>query len=353
MPRLSVVTPYGGAGASSRVRIYDWLAHLAAPHRLFNYVGARNASMLTLLARLPRVVRAERSLRALNLSHDVLLLHREASPLSRGHLEGALLHSAHHSIYDFDDALQWDTGPGLRNAVPKSVKAERCVRSADTVLAGSELLADWASRFAREVYVVPSCVEPDDYAVRVDYRMSGPPVLGWVGSPTTEPHLALVEEPLLELHRRTGARLIVVSAGSAPLGALQTMVTRVEWDSGTVGQVMTTFDVAIAPLTATLFARGKCAYKVLQYAACGLPVVGSPVGANREVLGRLGLAAVSHPSEWLDQLEALLAGSADARRALGERARLGVVQHYSYAAWASVMSRLLGVPKDARLRSWA
>jgi glycosyltransferase involved in cell wall biosynthesis len=350
---LSVVTPYGRAGASARVRVYDWLEYLAAPHRLCNYLGARNASPQTLLARIPDVVRAERSLRALDLSRDVLLLQREASPLSRGHLEQSLLRRALRSVYDFDDALQWDSVPGLRSAFPKPLKTERCVRAADLVVAGNDLLADWASRFSREVHVVPSCIEPDQYPVKTDYDLTGQPVLGWVGSPTTEPHLKLVEDPLLEMHRRTGARLVVVSAGAAPLGALEPIVTRVEWNPVTVGRVMTSFDVAIAPLIETLFARGKCAYKVLQYAACGLPVVGSPVGANREVLGRLGLAAVSHPSEWPDQLEALLAGSADARRALGERARLGVVQHYSYAAWASVMSRLLGVPTDARLRSWA
>lgn len=351
MSGLSVITPYGPAGASSRVRIYDWLDHLAAPHRLHNYIGARNASPRTLLARLPAVVRAERALRALDVSHDVLVLQREASPLSRGHLEQDLLRRAHHSIYDFDDALQWDTGPGLRGAFPKALKAERSVRAADLVVAGSDMLADWASRFAQEVRVVPSCIEPDNYLVKTEYDRTGAPVLGWVGSPTTESHLRLVEEPLLEVHRRTGAKLVVVSAGSAPLGALEAMVERVEWDPATVGEVLTSFDVAIAPLTTSLFARGKCAYKILQYAASALPVVGSPVGANREVLGRLGGAAASSPDEWLDQMAALLAAPAGTRRALGQNARLGVVQHYSYAAWAPVMSGLLGVPPELRQRS--
>ncbi len=54
-----------------------------------------------------------------------LLLHREASPLSRGGLERRLLSSSEFSIYDFDDALQWDYGAGgrLRRLAPKAPKA--------------------------------------------------------------------------------------------------------------------------------------------------------------------------------------------------------------------------------------
>jgi glycosyltransferase involved in cell wall biosynthesis len=38
------------------------------------------------------------------------------------------------------------------------------------------------------------------------------------------------------------------------------------------------------PLTDTLWTRGKCGYKILQYMAAGIPAVASAVGANRDII---------------------------------------------------------------------
>ena len=338
---LTAVLAYGKAGASARVRGYDWLHRLGIPHRLHDYVGAANASPRTLLTRLPAVSRAERALRRVDLSGQTLFLHREASPLSRGDLEVELLRAADRSVFDFDDALQWDVGRGLRTLIPKPGKLARCVREADVVLAGSELLADWASRTSREVHLVPSCVEPAGYHAKVSYVVSEAPVLGWVGSPTTERHLRLVQEPLLRLHAMTGARLVVVSAGAAPLGPLDAMVDRVPWDPATLADVLTSFDVAIAPLAQELFARGKCAYKILQYASAALPIVGAPVGTNRQVLDQLGAATAATGQEWLTRLTDILSSCPADREAMGGAAHTGVRDHYSFAAWEPVMAGLL------------
>ncbi|MBL0298022.1 MAG: glycosyltransferase [Betaproteobacteria bacterium] len=36
------------------------------------------------------------------------------------------------------------------------------------------------------------------------------------------------------------------------------------------------------PLPDSPWERGKCGYTLVQYTACGVPVVASPVGVNRE-----------------------------------------------------------------------
>ena len=53
------------------------------------------------------------------------------------------------------------------------------------------------------------------------------------------------------------------------------------------------------PLQSCPWSLGKCGYKMLLYMACGVPVVVSALGMNREVLarGKVGLGAESL-SDW-------------------------------------------------------
>ena len=41
-------------------------------------------------------------------------------------------------------------------------------QQADRVIAGNEILADWASEVARDVVVVPSCVAVKQYRQKID-----------------------------------------------------------------------------------------------------------------------------------------------------------------------------------------
>jgi glycosyltransferase involved in cell wall biosynthesis len=79
--------------------------------------------------------------------------------------------------------------------------------------------------------------------------------------------------------------------------------------------------VGIMPLFNDDWGRGKCSYKMLQYMACGIPVVVSPVGMNAEVLGQgeVGFGANS-AREWHEGLMQIL-DSRGLRRALGENGR--------------------------------
>ncbi|MCY1180088.1 sugar transferase, PEP-CTERM/EpsH1 system associated [compost metagenome] len=95
------------------------------------------------------------------------------------------------------------------------------------------------------------------------------------------------------------------------------------------------------PLIDGPWEKGKCGYKLIQYMACGIPVVASPVGVNVEIVGdnRCGLLAHDQ-AEWLAALSHLLA-SREERTRLGLAGRHAVESRYSIQAQAPVLEKLL------------
>lgn len=346
-----VLSCYGSGGASTRVRLYDWLRHTQVEAEIYDYVGGSN-NHATQLIRVPvKVLRAERELRGLRrrLGERTLIVSRQASPFSSGGLAEQLLDSARHSVYDFDDALFADDESLTGRIWSKPAAWRRSVQAADVVIAGSDLLADAALKFTPNVVMVPSCVEPADYTVKVDYELSSPPRGVWLGSPPTEPFLRTLTEPLLHLHKRFGLRLSVVSAGNASLGSLDSMVDRTAWSPMSFAQVLAAADFGVMPLPDTPFTRGKCSYKLLQYAASGLPLIGSPVGANAKALDVLRGYAASTSGGWIDVIESILLAPSSERARSGEVARKAVIDHYSYSTWEKTWLRTTGISSSATL----
>lgn len=336
MSELDVFSMYSAQAGSTRVRIYDWLNHLKLEAEEHPYAGLPNAGVGTLSHHPGKVLRAEWSSRTGKTSGRRVLMSREASPFSRGEVEERILRMAGHSAYDFDDALFHDTSI-RRRAFGGARKFERAVRAADTVIAGNEYLAEWAAAFNEDVRIIPSCVEPGDYCL-VDHaaRSRATPTLVWLGSASTEQYLVPLIDQLLTVHGVTGARLKLISSphDNPELAALAPMLDRVAWAADTFAAELSEADVALAPLDDTPYARGKCAYKILQYGAAGLTVVGTPVGANALALSRVGGRAVTAARDWGDALGEALAEPAERREVAGRQARRAIEEHYSFAAWA-------------------
>ncbi len=354
-PALVVASSYGRAGASSRVRVLEWLSFLGLPAEVLDYLGTSDVRPGTLARDPLGVLRAEVRLRRVlsGPAPERLLVSRSMTPLAGGRLEAAFLRRAGWGVYDFDDALYADDRGGIHRFLGEGAGWARAVRAADLVVAGNTYLAEAAAEHNDDVVVIPSCVHPAAYPQKQDYAVGFPPRLIWMGSPSTERFLEAVAPALLAVHRRTGARLTVVSAGDRSLGDLAPMTDRVRWDGSRTDALLAEADCGLMPLPDDPFTRGKCAYKLLQYGAAGLPAVASPVGVNAQVLDELGGLAARNTDEWTDALLALLEEPESARRARGLQARAAVEHGYSYAAWGPAFLRALNLDEGSTGRDTA
>jgi glycosyltransferase involved in cell wall biosynthesis len=123
----------------------------------------------------------------------------------------------------------------------------------------------------------------------------------------------------------------IVGSVQQQLGELEAVIDRVPWSLPHVYDAIGTYDIGLMPLRDTPYERGKCAYKLLEYGAAGLPSVASPVGANASILGEAGAPAPRTVDDWHQALVELLTASAAERAQLGQRLREVVTAGYSFA----------------------
>ena len=95
------------------------------------------------------------------------------------------------------------------------------------------------------------------------------------------------------------------------------------------------------PLPETPFAEGKCGYKLIQYMACGVPVVASPIGTNRKIVahGASGFLANTQ-EEWVEAIGCLLSNR-KLRAQMGSQGRCVVENHYSLDVAGPELLRIL------------
>jgi glycosyltransferase involved in cell wall biosynthesis len=115
----------------------------------------------------------------------------------------------------------------------------------------------------------------------------------------------------------------------------------IAWSEQTEVQSIANFDIGIMPLLDEPFARGKCGYKLIQYMACGLPVVASPVGVNSQIVehGVNGFLADT-PEQWEHALQTLLT-DASLRQRMGQAGRAKVEREFCIQVTGPRLAALL------------
>jgi glycosyltransferase involved in cell wall biosynthesis len=164
---------------------------------------------------------------------------------------------------------------------------------------------------------------------------SGQPVIGWIGSSTTLPYLKALRhvfEKLQVIPR------VIASGDPAILGfSVDFRPWRLESELAELAQL----DIGIAPLPDTAWEKGKCGVKLLQYMACGMPVVASPVGVHNAIVrhGVNGFLA-RDTVEWCEYLGELV-GNAKVRGRLGAAGRGTVEKSYDIHLAAEKVAAVL------------
>lgn len=343
--RVAALTRYDSLAASTRQRVLQYLPALAAAGIEVDYhplLGQEYLASLVTGRGYSRAAVASAYLRRLALlmrarRYDALWVYAELFPYLPGEFEALALRSGRPVIYDFDDAffLQYGTHPRPLVGRALTHKFERLLAGAAACCCGNAFLEEYAARFNDATVILPTVVDATRY-VPMPRPLGGPAVIGWIGSPSTWRYLRDMAPLFDSVCREAPAEVAVVGAGDAApedVGGLSSFrFTR--WTEEKEIAAVQAMDIGVMPLPDEQWARGKSGYKLIQYMACGLPVVASPVGVNCEIVrhGVNGFLA-STADEWRDALSRLIA-SPELRRTMGTAGRRDVETRYSLAATA-------------------
>ncbi len=221
--------------------------------------------------------------------------------------------------------------------------AEYAARSCSLIVCGNLYLAEKFSQWNSNVVVIPTGVDTEQLRPINNINNAESLIIGWIGTAGNYPYLESIEPALRKvLGAYKNARLQIISNQFPTfLQHLGQQLDYRRWRPGIENDLLPQFTIGIMPLVDSEWARGKCAFKMLQYMAAGVPVVTSPVGMNRVILeaGEVGFSANS-TQDWVEALIGLLDNS-ELASGLGANGRKLVEEKYSLKqvamSWANVL----------------
>ena len=267
--------------------------------------------------------------------YDIIFIHREGFLLGSTFFERGFRKSKAKLIFDFDDSIFLaDTSDANKRFewLKNPDKTGKIISLVDMVFAGNKYLAEYASWYNKNVKIVPTTIDTDEYKKSPVSRNENSVIIGWTGSITTIKHFEFAIPILKKLKDKYGDKIVIKVIGDDKYENKELGIKGLAWNKENEINDLSSFDMGIMPLPNDKWSSGKCGLKGLQYMALEIPPVMSPVGVNSEIIndGVNGFLA-SQEDEWVNKISQLIE-SKELREKMGKEARRTIIEKYSKEA---------------------
>lgn len=253
----------------------------------------------------PTIIEIERQ------SPDVIVLQGRYSEGRINEIVGLKTYSSARRIFELDDfVISTPHKSAHKRNVPDSEEMERLVRRGvglcDRVVVSTQPLADALSSMHHDIRVVPNMLAPHMWnGLRSQRRASSKPRVGWGGGTSHSGDLAIIVDVVRELANEVEW----VFFGMCPdelRPYLHEFHVVIDLDIYPAKLASLNLDLALAPLEFHLFNDCKSNLRLLEYGACGYPVVCTDTAAYRGYLPCTRVIS-NTTDEWLQAIRMHLA----------------------------------------------
>lgn len=343
--KILLLSKYTRKGASSRLRTMQYLPYLEKENisvkqqalfdeeYLVTIYSGQSVSKLKLL----KLFLARILVLFTCKKYDLIWLEYEVFPMLPATIERLFNFFNVKYVVDYDDAIfhnyDMSSNPLIKRLLKH--KIDVVMKSASAVVCGNQYLMNRAKQAGnKNVAYVPTVVDYERYEPKYD-QDTNTVTIGWIGSPSTQRYIAELAPAFEELAMRYDIKLSLVGATKDISASFSNIDVEVlPWSEDRESSYIQSFDVGLMPLIDGPWEKGKCGYKLIQYMACAIPVIASPVGVNVDIVqgNQCGLLAGSNEDFYRAIAE--LIETKEKREEMGKLGREAVIGHFSLQAQA-------------------
>ena len=209
-------------------------------------------------------------------------------------------------IFDFDDTIY------LKPFTKLSTKI--LTRISDAVIVGSNQLLKWTEKRNNKTFKIPTSVPHEVYRGKMN-KKNKIFTIGWIGNGKNHLKnlkiLKPVFEKLIKSKFEFKFKLIGLANNKELLNFFKSInnlkfiyKNNIKWENVNSSVIeLKTFDLGIMPLVRDEKTLGKCAFKIIEYMAAGVPVIASSVGENKIVIkNKIDGFLVSNEKDWFNKI---------------------------------------------------
>lgn len=250
-------------------------------------------------------------------------------------------------IWDFDDQI-------IKLGEVSRKGFDKLSSLADTIIVGSPVLKDLINEPYQSKIVFLPTTDGDMSKLLTEEKMqereetlNSIVKVVWVGTFSGLLHLSQIT-PAFEMFgkelQKNGRKLKVSVVCDYPLEykAECFELENISWERKLAAEKMLGAHIGVMPLEDNEIARGKCGFKLIQYLSVGLPVVGSSVGMNKQIISsNVGLAVDTlAPDSWYDAF-LMICSSPTVWRSYSIEAQKKWSKEFSYESNLNMWKKLL------------
>ena len=185
----------------------------------------------------------------------------------------------------------------------------------------------------KAVFVIPTCVDYNEYPAKVYNGDASEVVLGWIGGNHNLHYLDMLVATLNRLAVDYKLKLVVVAGRDYEHSKAKFQIENRKWSLESEKDLIRNFDVGLMPIEDNAVGRGKCGFKLLQYMGLGVVSIATDVTINGDIIEdeKNGFLVMPDNSNWYEVLKKVLSLQ-NKYEEIGRCAKETIQNRYSFGA---------------------